>query len=629
VKPRLLVCVSLLLAVAAPSLSAQKADPAASPFEDVIEVNVVNVDVYVTDKAGKPVPGLDRRDFELYEDGKRVEITNFEAVDRAQVEASGAPGSTPQPAGPAGEAAAGAPADGLHLVVYVDNFNLRQANRARAVQQLRQFLTQRLAPGDKVMMATYDLGLNVRLPFTSDPESINAALDGLSRLTVQGDEGDRARRQTFQQMMTIQEVSLKDMPPLPCPQHIVTPAHSYAASKRQEVIRTLHAMTLLVNSLSGVPGRKAVLHVSDGISLTPGEELFEFLFQICGGGAAASGIGSTGIVDRPSQRQSPAREEQEEYDPDTIFDSRMLGPQSYQAASQAALDAQAYNVAKEISALASHANAHRVTLYTLEASGAQAPVSADASYGPGERLLQIPAIARVEKLNRQDTLNALASATGGRAFLDSINFLPDLALMRQDFDLYYSLGYAPARLNDGREHRLEVKMKRPGLRVRNRQSYRDKTVLERTVDRTLAALLYGIEDNPLDITIEIGEQTAKSGSRYMVPVSLRIPIFKLGILNNQETFQGKVRLFVATRGEKGMTPIRQVEVPIQIPREQVLTAMGKYYVYTLSLEMGSGEQHIAVAVRDETTATTSFLAKSVQVGAGSSVLTAVGAASQN
>lgn len=620
-KPHLLLCVSLLLAVAASSLLAQKTDPAPPQFGDVVDVNVVNVDVYVTDKDGKPVPGLDKRDFELYEDGKRVEVTNFEAVKRATAGASGAPGSpTSQPAGRAGEAAAAASGEGLHLVVYVDNFNLRHANRARAIQQLRQFLTRQLSPGDKVMMATYDLGLHVRLPFTGDPVSINAALDGLSRLSVQGDEDDRARRQAFQSMMTIQDVSLHDIPPIPCPQHIVTPAHSYASSKRQEVVRSLHAMTLLVNSLSGVPGRKALLHVSDGISLTPGEELFEFLFQICGGGAATSGMGSVGIVNRPSEPRGPGRQEEEQYDdPNAVFDSRMLGPQSYQAASQAAMDAQAYNVAKEISALAAHANAHRVTLYTLEASGAQAPVSADASYGPGERLLQLPAVARVEKLNRQDTLNALASATGGRAFLDSINFLPDLALMRQDFDLYYSLGYSPARLGDGREHRLEVKVKRPGLRVRNRQSYRDKTALERTVDRTLAALLYDIHDNPLDVTIEIGEPAPKDGGRYIVPVNLRIPLFKLGILNAEEAFQGKVRLFVATRSEKGMTPIRQVEIPIRIPREQVLTAMGKYYSYTLSLEMGPGEQHIAVAVRDEVTATTSYLARTVQVGEAAAV----------
>ncbi|HEX6864506.1 MAG TPA: VWA domain-containing protein, partial [Thermoanaerobaculia bacterium] len=209
-----------------------------------MEVNVVNVDVYVTDEKGQPVSGLDKRDFELYEDGKRVEITNFEAVDRAA--SAGAP-AAPAPS-PQSEAPAASP-DGLHLVIYVDNFNLHSGNRARAVQQLRQFLLQQLVPGDEVMIATYDLGVNVRLPFTGDPAQIARALDGINSLTVQGDEDDRARRQAFREMMTIHEVSLKQRPPLPCPQSIVTPAHGYASARRQEVIRTLSALKLLVNSL--------------------------------------------------------------------------------------------------------------------------------------------------------------------------------------------------------------------------------------------------------------------------------------------------------------------------------------------------------------------------------------------
>jgi hypothetical protein len=135
------------------------------------------------------------------------------------------------------------------------------------------------------------------------------------------------------------------------------------------------------------------------------------------------------------------------------------------------------------------------------------------------------------------------------------------------------------------------------------------------VDRTLAALFYGIEDNPLEIIVEIGEPASEAGGRYLVPVHLRIPLFKLGIVNDQEKYRGRLRLFVATRGDKGMTPVRQLEVPFEIPRQQVLFAMGQYYVYTLSLQMTPGEQQIAVAVRDEATATTSYLAKSVQVGA--------------
>ena len=37
---------------------------------DTVEVNVVNVEVYVTDKKGNPVSGLTRDDFEIFEDGE-------------------------------------------------------------------------------------------------------------------------------------------------------------------------------------------------------------------------------------------------------------------------------------------------------------------------------------------------------------------------------------------------------------------------------------------------------------------------------------------------------------------------------------------------------------------------------
>lgn len=599
-----------LLLFAVP-LAAQQPPPPG--FGEVVEVNVVNVDVYVTGKDGKPVAGLGKADFEVFEDGKRVEITNFEAVDRNPAAGAPAPAAPAAPR-PAGEAAAAAPETGLHLVVYVDNFNIRQGNRARAIQQLREFLTRQLVPGDKVMIASYDLGMNVRLPFTSDPAALSAALDGLATLTVQGDEDERARRHAFQEVMTIQELAMADPGGVPCPQNITVPVHAYARAKRQEVQRTFSALTLLVNSLSGVPGRKAVLHVSDGISLAPGADLFELLFQMCGGGGSTAGIGTTTTTNPDLMSSGLGGRPDPGAMANTIWDSRLLGPESYQAASQANLDAQTYNVSGDVEKLAAHANAHRVTLYTLEASGSQASAAADASLGPNERMLQFPSIGQVYKANRQDTLTALASATGGRAFLDAVNFLPDLDLMRQDFDRYYSLGYTPSHSGDGKAHRIEVKVKRPGLKARSRQSYRDKPVLERAVDRTLAALFYGIEDNPLEIIVEIGEPASEAGGRYLVPVHLRIPLFKLGIVNDQEKYRGRLRLFVATRGDKGMTPVRQLEVPFEIPRQQVLFAMGQYYVYTLSLQMTSGEQQIAVAVRDEATATTSYLAKSVQVG---------------
>ena len=88
---------TLLLAAGAqepqPPVTAVQGGPAATPppspegdFFESIDVNVVNVDVYVTDKKGNRIHGLKKEDFELYEDKKLVAITNFYAVEEGRPE---------------------------------------------------------------------------------------------------------------------------------------------------------------------------------------------------------------------------------------------------------------------------------------------------------------------------------------------------------------------------------------------------------------------------------------------------------------------------------------------------------------------------------------------------------------
>src|SRR5436305_13668986 len=118
----------LALALAAAALKAQV--QAGQPFLEQVEVEVVNVDVHVTDSAGKPVQGLGKGDFELLEDGKPVSITNFAAVtgDRLPVEKAAAPAPSPAAASPSPAAPPLAEEQRLHLVIYVDNFNLNPAH---------------------------------------------------------------------------------------------------------------------------------------------------------------------------------------------------------------------------------------------------------------------------------------------------------------------------------------------------------------------------------------------------------------------------------------------------------------------------------------------------------------------
>jgi VWFA-related protein len=591
---------------AAQAKTAQAPPPSSAPsFGEVVEVNVVNVEVYATDKAGNRVNGLKKEDFTLFEDGKPVEITNFAIAEGSGGGIAAAPAgslgggavSAPETLAPDGTSPAAVPDNPLSLVLFVDNLHLHPGSRSRALEQVRRFLSQNVRKGDRVMVATGDPGLHIRQPFTDDPAALDAALREIERLPVRGGEADRSRSTALRTLLSIQEIDVKQGDP--CGVDIVTPVEGYAESTRDDVLRALKSLTLLVNSLAGVPGRKAVVHISDGLPVNPGEELFQVLFEICGGGAATSGLRVPDEVG--------------------IYDATSLGPSAYRA-QQAMLDAQKFSTAGDLAALTAHANANRVTIYPIQASGLQGNAAADADLDGGEKVLQLPTLQSMKTANFQSSLSAMASDTGGRAILNANDFLPDLARVRQDFSNYYSLGYASAHTGDGRQHRIEIKTKKPGIKLRYRQGYRDKPLVERMVDRTLAALLHGMEDNPLGITVEIGDQTPSPSGTVAVPVRLKIPLFKLAVLNRDDKFQGSLRLFVVSRNQEGVnSAVRQVSVPLDIPRKQVLMAMGQFYVYTLTLQLAPGEQRVAVAVRDEIAATTSFLGRDIFVG------TAVGA----
>src|SRR6185436_1354042 len=270
-----------------------------------------------------------------------------------------------------------------------------------------------------------------------------------------------------------------------------------AQATRQEVLASIAALEALVRSLSGLHGRKALLHVSDGLPVTPGEELFQALYLLCGGGGAADG---TGGLDTSGGLNAGYRAE------------------------SALIDAQSYSTAKDWSLLAAHANTQRVTLYTLQASGLETLSASAADLGSDERYLQLSSVDSVEMQNRQGSLSVMAVDTGGRPTFNTNDIRPDLARLRDDFDHYYSLGFTPRQAGDGREHRLEVRLHRRDLQVRHPRSYRDKSPLESAADRTLAALFYDQLDNPLEVAMEIGEIRQEGGSAFEVPVRLKIPL---------------------------------------------------------------------------------------------------------
>ena len=155
----------------APAGEAQAAETGSDEgaFFETVDVNVVNVQVFVTDKKGNPITGLGIDDFELFENKRPMKISNFYAVEGRQPVAETA-ASTLATGSTLPEQLELIPEDErLHLVVYIDNFNIRPFNRNRVFRRLREFLSQKLVSGDRVMLVSYDRTLNYRHPFTANP----------------------------------------------------------------------------------------------------------------------------------------------------------------------------------------------------------------------------------------------------------------------------------------------------------------------------------------------------------------------------------------------------------------------------------------------------------------------------
>src|SRR6185295_15247997 len=277
-----------------------------------------------------------------------------------------------------------------------------------------------------------------------------------------------------------------------------------------------------------------------------------------------------------------------------------------------------FDSSRRFTELAAQANANRITFYTIDAAGLRVYESTTAeNRGPGPNspgFSQLIDSVRISNL--QSPLQFLAEKTGGVAILNTNSITPQLGRIANDLKTYYSLGYTPSHYGDGRYYQIEVKVKnRKDLTVRHREGYRDKSTDSRMSDGTLAALNFPFEDNPLGVTVEFGQPKPKEDGYFLVPVMVRIPIGKLVLVPREQTEEAKVRLFIAAMDSGGGTSdVQQAPVPISIPKAEVATAQGKQFVYSVTLLMRSGEQRVAVGVRDDVGAQASFVSRGVIVG---------------
>lgn len=551
--PRSTLCLLAALFLAAGSLPAQ--EPADPTFYESIDVNVANVEVYVTDKQGRRVQGLTKDDFQVSEDGKPVEITNFFAMSEGRPvapsgEAEEEPGETEAPA-PVSK-----PDQRLYLAIFLDNRTLVPATRKRVLDSVKEFVS-RLQPGDRVLLAGYDNSVVIRQGLTSDPEALAAALDEVARTAPGGTSRDSERQRILRQIdaaygvdgPTGGETQLAQAA-IVLAQQLFQDIKLYGTQQLDENRAALRALEQFVDSLAGLPGRKAVLYVSGGLSLRPAEALL-----------------------RAWEIKFESLKESVGFSP---FDGRRDDATPF------------------LKALIDRANANRVTFYALGSTTELSGLSAEST---ASTVLNTE-MAVTERLNLQGSLEMIADGTGGLASIDASE-RPLIDRMRQDFDTFYSLGYVPRTGRDGSKRKVEVKTRNAALTVRHRGTRSERTERERMTSRAMAALLLGEDDNPLEVALELGKEKTNDKGQIEVEVLVKFPLANLVLVPQDQFHEGHLSLFIGARDSHGRSSdITEVDVPIRVPNDQLLTALGQIGAWKTTMLLRPEPHTVAVAVRD-------------------------------
>ncbi len=562
---RLLLLALVIQFLAAGTSVAQEGDDSAEfNFGEVIEVEIVNIDVYVTDKQGQPVTGLTRDDFTVYSDGREVEITNFYTVfgGREVVEGTEEVAileteeTERQPS--LSLAPELAPEHKLWMIVYVDNYNINSIERQRVFPAVRQFLGRSLQAGDKAMLVTYDRKLEVREPFTDRLTVLHDALD-----EVEDDSGFAAIRR--RELMS----TLRDIDKANSAGQALLYARNYAEEQMNGIQYSTDALERLIESLGGLPGRKAVVHVSSGMPMLAGEAAFH---------AVAEKFG----------------------------------------ASEAYAEIPRHDTTRSFERINRHANAHRVAFYTVDAGGLRGMEFGNAEYGGFVNPNLRSVLDSVVPENLQAPLRFMALETGGQSIINQNEILPALEKASQDFRTFYSLGIPSTDSESGRYHRIEVKLKekRKGVSLRHRAGYRSKTTDTRVRDNLRSALLYAHQANPDNIKVTWGRLERQDDGHYLLPIQLHIPLRDVVLLpNGSGKHEMRLRLYVGAVGEDGeRSDIDTAPVGLRLADEHVEAAKKESLVHTHKLLLSPGRKRVGVAILDLFGRDSSVVTRSILVG---------------
>jgi VWFA-related protein len=381
-----------------------------------IGVDAVRIDAVVTDRDGRIVADLTADDFEVRQDGRRQTVTFAQFV---PVLTGAAPAPTVPLAGAKAEVLSVSPPPVKRedvqrtLAIVVDDLGLSVEGFQNTQPALHAFVDHELRPTDLVaLVRTGGAGGGLQA-FTTDRRVLHAAIDGL-----RWNGASRNGVEAFEPVNVF--MTFSGGGPSSAPTMDPSDFKSVEGLRRSMLAAgTLGALNLVVRGARDLPGRKAIIFVSEGFGFLQGNE---------------PDARVRAVLDRVIDQATRAGV--------VIYSLDCRGLQS---ASLQASD-------------------------NLKSAG----------FAPDEMDAKVRGYAsdRIAfNRNTQEGMAYLAEQTGGFAVLNTNDLARGLGRITDDVRSYYVIGYTPEtgtfalKGKTPRSHKISINVRRPGLRVKTRKDF--------------------------------------------------------------------------------------------------------------------------------------------------------------
>ena len=397
-----------------------------------VTTRMVLVDVVVTDKQGKPVPGLRAEDFTIEEKGKAQKIASFTT--------SPAGGANPEalPPGIYTNRAQYRSPGGPITVLLLDALNTAFKDQAYSRQQMLKFVQQQYRPGQRMAVFTLTGELRVLQDFTSDPQILYTALQRYK--PVPQEFANNAPPGSAEAGPASAGAVAASLDPAATPFHggagdsglrsgagmdaAISAAQAAVASfngaevaygQDQRVQLTISALNSVARILGGLPGRKSIIWVTGAFPFTLIPE-------------------DRSVTEAELSESLPS------------LDTRRVD--EHASGNYAATFRSSH--AEDIRDTSARLSSAQIAIYPVDARGLAISTDTDSI----------------------ETMREMARETGGRAYVNQNEIKDGVAQAFSDQSAVYTIGYYPENKKyDGQYRSIKVKLNKSGVEMFHRRGY--------------------------------------------------------------------------------------------------------------------------------------------------------------